>query len=49
MVLIDTKSGDGIEASLLLAESHIAKLLCDKEFLSFATLDPGVSLRMAPH
>lgn len=49
MALMDSKSGDGIEAMMFLPETHMAKLLCDAEFLSFVSINPTISVPSAPN
>ena len=39
IILMDTRMGNGIEAWMFLPEEDLAKLVVDKELLSFATLD----------
>ncbi|KAK3034189.1 hypothetical protein RJ639_034329 [Escallonia herrerae] len=40
-ILIDTKSGDGVEAWLTLTEEDMAIFERDPELLTFASLDPS--------
>lgn len=47
--LMDSKSGDGIEAMMFLPDTHMAKLLCDAEFLSFVSINPTISVPSAPN
>ncbi|KAL7176995.1 hypothetical protein ACSBR2_030349 [Camellia fascicularis] len=39
--LMDTKSGDGVEAILFLPQSHMDKLLCDQDFSLMSPSTPG--------
>ncbi|GFZ13314.1 hypothetical protein Acr_23g0016990 [Actinidia rufa] len=39
--LMDTRSGDGIEAWVILSEEEMAEFVRDPEFLAFASLDPS--------
>jgi shikimate O-hydroxycinnamoyltransferase len=41
VVLMDTRSGDGIEAWVLLDKEDMVVLGQDKELLAFASLDPS--------
>lgn len=47
--LMDSKPGDGIEAMMFLPDTHMAKLLCDAEFLSFVSINPTISVPSAPN
>ncbi|KAI8003916.1 BAHD acyltransferase [Camellia lanceoleosa] len=49
IALMDSNSGDGIEAMMFLPETHMAKLLCDAEFLSFVSINPTISVPSAPN
>ena len=41
VILADTRLGDGIEAWLTLDEQDMARLECNPELLTFASLDPS--------
>ncbi|CAL5414018.1 unnamed protein product [Camellia sinensis] len=49
IALMDSNSGGGIEAMMFLPETHMAKLLCDAEFLSFVSINPTISVPSAPN
>ncbi|KAL7176989.1 hypothetical protein ACSBR2_030343 [Camellia fascicularis] len=49
IALMDSNSGDGVEAMMFLSETHMAKLLCDAEFLSFVSINPTISVPSAPN
>jgi len=40
-ILVDTRLGDGIEAWVTLDEQDMARLVCNSELLTFASLDPS--------
>jgi len=40
-ILVDTQLGDGIEAWVTLDEQDMARLVCNSELLTFASLDPS--------
>ncbi|GMP78363.1 hypothetical protein CsSME_00034307 [Camellia sinensis var. sinensis] len=46
--LMDTKSGDGVEAIILLPQSHMDKLLCDQDFLTLVSINPSISVPLPP-
>jgi len=41
VILMDTRSGDGIEAWVVLEKEDMTMLAQDKELLAFASLDPS--------
>ena len=43
VVFVDSQWGKGIEAWITLEEKQMKVLECDKEFLAFASLNPGIS------